>query len=197
MPIVKKEEKATKSYPEPFLRLADKAATLQVAQSYFRDLYDEARSEIEQYLADDNCPITVHIGEKGSNPKIDGVCTIILTQPERLDNRAAAQTVADLVSTGKINPADLVELISQVNKEALAKVVDSDTLKSLIKRNDDGDVPVQIAVRVDNEYKLAVHPYFEAMYATVSEKIDKQREPTAQLKIKSDKDDKKRNRKAA
>jgi len=157
MALVKKGKKVEKpGYPSAFVALVEKAATLQTTKSYFEDLFTVTKSEIAQYVAAEDSPVQVNVGEKGSNPKVDGVATVIFSQPERLDNQAAATVVAQLLADGKINASDLGEIISQVNKEALAKVVDSDTLASLIKRDETGEVALQVSVRTAAEYKADV-----------------------------------------
>lgn len=155
MAIVKKGKKNVEKpgFPVQFVELTERAATLSVAADFFDTKYAEARKAVEEYLTADDCPITVNVGEKGSNPKVEGIATVILSQPERLDNKAAAQKVAELFAEGKLNAGDLVELISQVNKEALSKVVDADTLNALIKRDETGEAPLQVSVRVAGEYK--------------------------------------------
>lgn len=73
----------------------------------------------------------------------------------------AAQKVAELFAEGKLNAGDLVELISQVNKEALSKVVDAATLASLVKRDENGEAPLQISVRTVGEFKSEVGAFLK------------------------------------
>jgi len=168
MALVKKGKKVEKpGYPSAFVALVEKAATLQTTQKYFEELFGSTKAEIADYVNAENSPVTVNVGEKGSNPKVDGVATVIFSQPERLDNQAAATVVAQLLADGKINASDLGEIISQVNKEALAKVVDSDTLASLIKRDETGEVALQVSVRTAAEYKADVTKRLENTVGTL------------------------------
>jgi len=50
----------------------------------------------------------------------------------------------------------LAEVISQVNKEALAKLVDAATLQALVVKTAEGELPLQVSVRVDNTYKAEI-----------------------------------------
>ena len=158
MAIVKKGKKGVEKpgYPSRFVSLVEKAATLQTTAAFFDAEFGVAKSDISDYLNEEDCPVQVRVGEKGGNPKVDGIATVIVSQPERLDNKAAAQLVATLVGEGKINAADLAELISQVNKDALSKVVDPATLASLVKKDETGEVALQISIRADNAFKASV-----------------------------------------
>lgn len=163
MAIVKKGSKVSKpGFPSEFVSLVTRAATAQTYKACFESVFDGVKGEIEGYLTAEDCPVTINVGEKGANPKIEGVGTVIVSQPERLDNKAAAAVIADLVAEGKINAADLTALISSVNKEALSKVVDAETLKGLVKTDDSGDVKLQISVRTDGSFKADVSSRFES-----------------------------------
>lgn len=146
----KNEQPSNPGYPPRFVKLVTQCGNFQQARDYYGGCYDDAKGALESYLEDESCPIEVVVGEKG--PKIPGVATVIFTQPTRLDHRTAAEMVAKGIEEGTINPADLVSLISTVNKDALAKVLAPSEFDLALKKSD----KVVITVRTVEEFKGTV-----------------------------------------
>jgi hypothetical protein len=173
MAINKKSSKKVEKpgYPSEFVKLATDAATYSVTSKFFEEKFNDTKKGIVDYLNTENCPVVINVGEKGSNPKIDGVGTIIVSQPERLDNKEAVLKVVELLKDGKLNPDDLLELVSTVNKEALSKVVDRETLDSLVKKDDAGEVALMISVRVAAEFKMDLTAALEENVAAALQEV--------------------------
>lgn len=147
MAINKKGSKvAAPGYPSRFVELVESAAKAYTVSQWFRGQYDGIKKQLGEYLEDANCPVTINVGQKGASPRIEGVGTLIVTQPERLDNQSAIAEVVRLLKAEIIRPDDLIDLISSVNKEGLSRVTD---VSAFIKRDANGDLPVEMSVRVD------------------------------------------------
>lgn len=156
MAINKKGSKVSKpGYPSEFVALVTKAAEMQSGKDYFERQYDDARTAVATYLDAEDCPVIVNVGEKGGSPKVDGVATVIVSQPERVDNAQAKEVLVNYLIDGKINPADLVEIITTVNVSALRQVLEPSVFATLVKKDDEGNIPVQIAVRTAAEFKIS------------------------------------------
>lgn len=153
MAINKKGSKVSKpGYPEEFVSLVTGAAKAYSVSKWFEDKYKNFKLNIEAYLSREDCPITINIGQKGASPRVEGVGTLIVTQPERLDNRAAVAEVVRLLKAGSIRPDDLLGIVSSVNKEMLSVVIGAEGISKLIKRNSAGELPVEFSVRVAADF---------------------------------------------
>lgn len=167
MAINKKSAKVEKpGYPVKFVELVTEAAKYSVLSAYYANFFKDAKEEIADYLADDECPVVVNIGEKGASPKIEGVGMVVVSQPDHLDNKAAAGKIVELLKEGMLNPDDLVELISTVNKTALEKVTSKETVDAFVKKDENGDVPVQVSVRVDSAFRAEIHQSIKGRMTT-------------------------------
>lgn len=156
MALKKKDPKgqvATKTYPAEFVTMVDEAARFSVTCDYFDDRFKESKKGLQSYIEADGCPFEIVVGEKGSNPKIDGVGTLIVSQPERLNNKLAAAKIVALLQSGGMQIADLLEVVSQVNREALEKIVGAEAVKDCIAKNEAGELPLQLSLRVAASYK--------------------------------------------
>lgn len=166
MAIVKRGSTASApGYPAAFVGLVEAAATAYVTHKWFEEKYNAVKGSIQAYLESPTCPVTVRVGQRGGNPRIDGVGLVVVSQPERIDNQAAIAEVVALLKSGTIRPDDLVGIISTVNKANLGKVTD---VSPFLRKNEDGEAPLELSVRVDATFRDAVR---EALTENVGKKI--------------------------
>jgi len=175
---------ASPGYPPAFRHLVEEAATAYTTHKFFEERYGEVKDDLQTYIESDTCPFNVNVGEKGSNPRLDGLGIVILSQPERIDNQKAAAKVVELLQTGKMNVADLAEVISQANKDALSKLVEAATLQPLVVKTAEGELPLQGCVRVGGAYKAEIVSKLSSNFPRVKSAAEVtlvQPDPTAPL----------------
>lgn len=164
MAILKKNDpKKPVGLPSTLVRLTEAAATYTTTAKFFEAKYEDTKRDIENYLAADDCPVTVQVG-KGGGLKVDGVGGLSFSQPERLDNALAVAAIVAALKDGSLSPDALTEVVSTVNKEALLKAIPGS--ESLVKTSE----KVTITLRTAQEFKDGVNA---RLTETVKEVEDK------------------------
>jgi hypothetical protein len=151
MAIKRKGEKAKQGLPTKLVELTERAATYTTTAAFFKDRYDATKEEIEAYLEDPNCPVTVSVGT-GGGVKVDGIGGYSFSQPTRMDNREAVAVIVAALKDGSLQPDALTEIISTVSVPGMEKSLPKETIEGTYKKSD----KVVITLRTASEFKADV-----------------------------------------
>ena len=150
MAIIKKDQvQEGQNLPISFVELSEKLAGFKVKADYFKNCYEQARGEAQEYLESKSCPLVVKVGP-GGGVKVPGVVGYSFSQPERLEQEEALKVVIAGLKSGKIRPDDLGEIISTFDKDAVVKVFGAEG-KACVHSSE----KVIVTPRVNGEFRAA------------------------------------------